>query len=79
MAETPKKPGLLTLPWFRPLHRRVIVCALPVLGLLFEILVGRDQLWMLLWVAFLAYGVWTFFISFDREMAKQENHGKPEN
>jgi len=79
MTETPKKPGLFTMPWFKPLYRRVIVLLLPIGMLIFELVVSQDQFWMLIWLAALGYAVWTFFINFDNELAKAERDAKPKN
>jgi hypothetical protein len=78
-TEADKKPGLFTMAWFKPLYRRVIVCLIPVAALVFELIWGKDQFWMLIWAAGIAYGVWSFFINFDKELAKAENDAKPKS
>lgn len=80
MADAPdKKPGILTLAWFKPLYRRVLVCAIPVVGLAWEFFYTQEQFWMLIWLLAFAYGIWSFFINFDRDLAKQQSNGKPES
>ena len=81
MADAPdKKPGILTLPWFKPLYRRVLVCAIPVVGILWEVFYTHDQMWTIIWVAALAYGIWSFFINYERDLAKlEQKDGKPKS
>lgn len=49
-------------PWLRPLHRRVLVLAVCLGWLGFE-LVQQDPFWLLLAVAVTGWGVWDFFLS----------------
>ncbi|MDT3707285.1 MAG: hypothetical protein ROZ09_10685 [Thiobacillus sp.] len=72
------KPGFLSLAWFRPLWRRVAVVGIIVAWAIWEWFFNHDQLWGVITLAMLAYGVWTFFINFDRELARQD-HGKAED
>lgn len=51
--------------WFRPLWRRVAVTAFVLVWFLWEALWSKDQFWMLITGAALAYAVWNFFIRFD--------------
>ena len=74
-----KKTGFMTLDWFRPLYRRVILVVVIAGWCAWEWLPPSDQFWGLLTTAMLAYAVWTFFIKFDRELAKQDDNAKPEN
>jgi hypothetical protein len=67
------KPGLLTLGWFEPIYRRVIVIAIIALWSAWEWFFNHDQFWGYATLAMLAYGIWVFFITFDRELAKQKN------
>ena len=76
MPETPEKPRLLTMPWFKPLYRRVILVGGIALWCLWEWLYNHDQFWGLITLAALAYGVWIFFINFDKELKKFDD-GKP--
>jgi hypothetical protein len=71
MAETPEKPRPLTLPWFKPLWRRVIVIAIIAVWCGWEWLYTHDQFWGMITLAALAYGVWIFIINFDNELAKE--------
>lgn len=58
--------------WFRPLWRRVGVVVLLCLWLAWEVFVSRDQVWMLLVGAALAYAVYNFFIAFPKETKANE-------
>lgn len=73
-----KKPGFFTLAWFRPLYRRVILVALIAVWGAWEWIYNQDQFWGMITIAMLAYAVWTFFINFDKELAKHDN-AKPKN
>lgn len=72
-----KKPGLLTLQWFKPLYRRVILIAIIVGWALWEWFYTHDQFWGLITLAALGYGIWMFFINFEKELAKDD--AKPKN
>jgi hypothetical protein len=74
-----KKTGFLTLAWFRPLYRRIILVVVIAGWCAWEWLFTRDQFWGLITVAMLAYAVWTFFINFDKELAKQDENAKPKS
>jgi hypothetical protein len=76
MTEAEKKPGLFTMPWFKPLYRRIIVVCIPAAMLIFEVVVSQDQFWMLIWAAAIAYGIWNFFINFENELAKHDAKSK---
>ena len=76
--ETPKKPGLLTLEWFKPVERRAAVLVVIAGWVLFEWFVSHDQLFGMIAPAAFAYGVWSFFIDFDKQLAKR-NDGKPKS
>jgi len=79
MPDAPEeKPRILTLPWFRPLYRRVILVGIIALWCGFEWLVNHDQFWGMITLAALAYGVWIFFINFEKELAKDDN-AKPKS
>jgi hypothetical protein len=79
MPETPEdKPRILTMPWFKPLWRRVLVVAIIAVWSGWEWFYNQDQFWGIMTLAALAYGVWIFFINFENELAKDSN-GKPEN
>lgn len=77
--EEDKKPGLFTMPWFKPLYRRVIVIVVIALWCGWEWLYTHDQFWGLITLAALAYGVWTFFINFENELKKAEDNAKPKS
>ena len=78
MADEPEqKPRILTLPWFKPLYRRIIVVGIIAVWCGFEWLYNHDQFWGLITLAALAYGVWTCFINFENELNKTD--GKPKS
>lgn len=54
------------LEWFRPLWRRVAVVVFICGWLAVEVIWLRDQFWMVIVGAALAYAVWVFFIRFDK-------------
>jgi len=65
------------LEWFRPLWRRVAVTVVCAAWCAFEWYHG-DEIWSWLTTALVAYAVWTFFITFDRNVSKGGGDGKPE-
>ena len=73
-----QKPGLLTMAWFKPLYRRVIVVVVMALWCGWEWLFNHDQFWGLITIVMLAYAVWTFFINFEKELARQDD-AKPKD
>ena len=76
------KPGFMTLGWFEPLYRRVIVLVAVVAWAAWEWFGNqpRDQFWAAITLAMIAYAVWTFFINFDKALAKQrEDNAKPKS
>jgi hypothetical protein len=78
MADEEEKPRVLSLPWFKPLYRRVIVVGFIAAWSAFEWFYSRDQWWQWITLAALAYGVWTFFINFENEL-KKDGDGKPKS
>ncbi|WP_395813444.1 DUF3329 domain-containing protein [Devosia sp.] len=75
-----KKPGLLTLGWFQPLYRRVIVLVVIAGWSVWEWGFNGDQFWGVVTLAMLAYAVWTFFINYDKALAKlQQDNAKPKS
>jgi len=66
------------MAWFKPLYRRVIVVVVIVLWCGWEWLYNHDQMWGLITIAMLAYAVWTFFINFEKELARQDD-AKPKD
>jgi hypothetical protein len=79
MAENEAKPRFMTIQWFKPLYRRVIVVGIVAAWCAWEWLVNNnDQYWGFITLAALAYAVWTFFINFEKEVAKDEN-GRPKS
>lgn len=74
----PEKPGIMTLAWFEPVYRRVIVVAVIALWSAWEWLFNQDQFWGVVTLAMLAYGIWTFFINYDKALAAQrKNDAQP--
>ncbi|HET8726927.1 MAG TPA: DUF3329 domain-containing protein [Alphaproteobacteria bacterium] len=49
-------------PWLQPLHRRVLVMAVCVGWLVFEV-IQQDPLWLFIAVAATGYGTWDLFLS----------------
>lgn len=74
MADEQPKPktGFLTLAWFAPLYRRVILIVLLLGWVGWEWLVSHDQLWQFISLVMLGYGVWTFFINFDKALNEEK-------
>jgi hypothetical protein len=73
------------LEWFRPLWLRVLVTALVAAWFCWETFFNRDQLWMIITGAALAYAVWNLFIAYKAPPPKKDagttgtgNDGKPE-
>jgi len=82
MAENEEKPRPLSMPWFKPLWRRVLVVGFVAVWCAWEWLYNHDQFWGLITIAALGYGVWTFFINFDNELAREtrkDDNAKPED
>jgi hypothetical protein len=52
------------IEWFRPLWLRVLVTALVAAWFAWETFFNRDQLWMIITGAALAYAVWNLFIAY---------------
>ena len=73
-----EKPGLFTMAWFKPIERRVIVIAVIVAWSAWEWFFNNEQIWQIASLAMLAYGVWTFFINYDKALAK-ETDAKPKS
>lgn len=51
-------------PFYRPLWRRIAIVATTVVWTGFELIYSRDGFWGIIALAFLAYSVWTFFITY---------------
>ena len=75
----PEKPGFMTLGWFEPVYRRVIVVAAIACWTLWEWLYNHDQFWGVLSLVMLVYGVWTFFINFDKALKQVDDAKKPKS
>lgn len=64
------------LQWFEPLWRRIAVLAVCAGWTALEFWRG-DQTWGFLVLAVTAYCVWTFFITFDKNLEKAKNEQPP--
>lgn len=60
------------LNWFRPLWLRLLVTGLVVIWFLWEALFTKDQFWMLITGAALAYAIWNLFIRFNDRIGKAD-------
>lgn len=65
------------LSWFRPMYRRVLLVGGIAVWSAWEWFGNHDQFWGLLTLAMLAYGVWTFFISFDKSQGGDGDGQQP--
>ncbi len=65
------------LEWFRPMWRRVAVVAFCVIWCAWEWIWNHDQFWGFLTLGLTAYAIWTFFISFDRNVDGGGDAPKP--
>lgn len=63
--------------FFRPLWRRVAVVVFLAAWLAWEVFFTREQMWMMIVGAVLAYSIWSFFITFDRTAGKDGPGGDP--
>lgn len=61
------------LDWFKPLWRRVVLVALIAGWTGWEWLWNKDTFWGVMTLGLLAYSVWTFFISFDKNVSKNDD------
>lgn len=50
-------------PFYRPLWRRILLVALTGLWAGFEVLAGREPMWMVVACGLCAYSVWIFLIT----------------
>lgn len=74
------------LEWFRPLWLRLVVTGLVAVWFLWETFWNKDQMWMIITGAALAYAVWNLFIKYDDKIGKgdgtktggSDGDGKPE-
>jgi hypothetical protein len=56
------------LEWFRPVWRRVLITGFVVAWSGWEWFVNHDQFWGTVTLCLIAYAVWTFFVTFDRNV-----------
>jgi len=61
-------------PWLAPLWVRLLIVLLLIVALGVEILWLKEQLWLFLWAAALAYAVWDFFL---RELFERRSGSGP--
>jgi hypothetical protein len=67
----------MTLEWFQPIYRRVMVLAVIVAWFTWELLGTKDQMWVLVTVLMFVYAVWYFFINFEKALQKAKDDAKP--
>ena len=82
MTETPEKPRVLSMPWFKPLWRRVLLVGGIFVWCGWEWIYNQDSFWGMITLAALAYAVWMFFINFENEMARdssKDDNAKPKS
>lgn len=82
MTETPEKPRVLSMPWFKPLWRRVLLVGVIFVWCGWEWIYNQDQFWGMITLAALAYAVWMFFINFENELARdssKDDNAKPKS
>jgi hypothetical protein len=48
--------------WLEPLWVRLLIVLLLIAALVVEIVWLKEQLWLFLWAAALAYAIWDFFL-----------------
>jgi hypothetical protein len=53
-------------PFYKPLWRRLTIVAVVALWTAYEVLVGKEPLWISLSAAMLAYAVWVFLIGWKK-------------
>ncbi len=56
------------LNWFRPMWRRVAIVAICAIWSGWEWFSNQDQFWGTLTLALTGYAIWTFFITFDKNV-----------
>ena len=49
-------------PWLEPLWVRLLIVLFIAAALVVEFVWLKEQLWLFLWVAALAYAIWDFFL-----------------
>jgi len=54
-------------PFYKPLWIRVLIVVVVAGWLVFEIMQGSDAMWVMIAVAFLAYSIYIFFITFPKD------------
>lgn len=65
------------IQWFRPLWLRLLVTGGIVVWFLWETFGNKDQFWMLITGAALAYAVWNLFIKFDDKLGQADANKPP--
>ncbi len=78
MPEPTETVRPLSMRWFKPLWRRLVLLGILVAWVGFEWLYSHDQWWQWITLAALAYGVWIFILNFENELAKEDN-AKPKS
>lgn len=53
-------------PFFQPLWRRIVIVGLVAVWLGFEVIYTQSTLWMSVATVMLVYGIWTFFLNWQK-------------
>ena len=61
--------------FFRPLWRRILITAIVVAWMGYEVLVSHDSFWMTATGLVLAYAIWNFFLHFPADPGPNEGAG----
>ena len=62
MGAVPELPPSQSHRWLEPLWVRLLIVLLLIAALVVEIVWLKEQLWLFLWAAALAYAIWDFFL-----------------
>jgi hypothetical protein len=65
-------------PFYKPLWVRVLIVVVVAGWLVFEIRQGAESMWVMIAVAFLAYSIYMFFITWPKDGPKDGPKDKPE-
>lgn len=62
-------------PFLNPLWRRIALVAFVGAWAAYEIIVSKDQLWMMLAVGMLGYAIWTFIFQWPKDADQPDGKG----
>jgi hypothetical protein len=65
------------LEWFRPMWRRVAIVSFCVAWSGWEWLNNHDQTWGFITLLLCGWAIWTFFVSFDRNVGPPPGDNPP--